>query len=96
MKSLFQYYGIERLQSIAPAFSLSEFALTRNMSRLLYLVNLTIFDFGIYFVALPIAALADRMDLFLYFYGAVRLLSVIYMFMQSWKLRDTYRSLKDQ
>jgi phosphatidylglycerophosphate synthase len=95
MKSLFQYYGMERLQSIAPAFSLGELVLTRNMSKALYLVDLLIFDFGIYFVVLPIAAIADRMDLFLYFYGVVRLLSVIYMFMQSWKLRGVYRSLKD-
>jgi phosphatidylglycerophosphate synthase len=95
MKSLFQYYGMERMQRIAPAFSLGELTLTRNMSRWLYLVNLTIFDFGIYFVALPIAAIADRMDLFLYFYGVVRLLSVIYMFLQSWKLRGAYQSLKD-
>jgi phosphatidylglycerophosphate synthase len=96
MKSLFQYYGMERLPSIAPAFNLGELALTRNMSKPLYLVNLLIFDFGIYFVALPIAAIADRMDLFLYFYGTVRLLSVIYMFMQSWKLRGAYPSLKDR
>lgn len=95
MKSLFQYYGMERMHSIAPAFSLGELTLTRNMNRWLYLVNLIIFDFGIYFVVLPIAAIADRMDLFLYFYGAVRLLSVMYMFLQSWKLRSTYRSLKD-
>jgi len=96
MKSLFQYYGIERLQSIAPAFSLGELALTRNMSKALYLVDLIIFDFGIYFVALPIAAIADRMELFLYFYGVVRLLSVGYMFIQSWKLRGVYRSLSDR
>jgi len=95
MKSLFQYYGMERLHSIAPAFGLGELALTRNMSKPLFLVNLIIFDFGFYFVALPIAAIADRMDVFLYFYGAVRLLSVLYMFAQSWKLRGAYRSLKE-
>lgn len=90
MKSLFQYYSIETFARIAPTFSSDDLALTRNMGRLLYLIDLTIFDFGTYFVVLPLAALLGRMDLFLYFYGAVRLLSVIYMFAQSWKLRERF------
>jgi len=92
MKSMFQYYGFEQMRQIAPTFALSEFALTRNMNRLLYFVNMTIFDFGFYLVMLPLAAIANRMDLFLYFYGAVRVLSVVYMFAQSWRLREKYGS----
>jgi phosphatidylglycerophosphate synthase len=95
MKALFQYYGIERFQRVAPRFSLGELAFTRGMKGLLYLIDLTIFDFGVYFVVLPIAALADRMDLFLYFYGIVRLASVAYMFAQSWKLRGAFPSKND-
>lgn len=90
MKSLFQYYSIDAFARIAPTFSADDLALTRNMGRLLYLVDQVIFDFGTYFVVLPLAVLLGRMDLFLYFYSAVRLLSVIYMFAQSWKLRERF------
>ena len=95
MKSLFQYYGMERFQRVAPQFSVGELAFQRGMGGLIFAVNLIIFDFGVYFVALPLAALANRMDLFLYFYGVVRLLSVMYMFLQSWKLRGAYPSKHD-
>jgi phosphatidylglycerophosphate synthase len=92
MKSMFQYYGFEKMRQIAPKFALTELALTRNMNRLLYAIDMTIFDFGFYFVMLPLAAIANRMDLFLYFYAAVRALSIVYMFAQSWKLREKYGS----
>jgi phosphatidylglycerophosphate synthase len=92
MKAMFQYYGNERLQRIAPNFTLSEFALTRNMGSLLYLIDMTIFDFGFYLIALPLAAILNRMDLFLYFYGVVRTLSGLYMFRQAWALQAKYGS----
>lgn len=95
MKSMFQYYGFDRLRRIAPGFALGEFAPTRNMRGLLYLVDLLVFDLGLYFVALPLAAIADRMDLFLYFYGAVRALSVAYMFAQAWRLRAKYHGREE-
>ncbi|HEX9371720.1 MAG TPA: CDP-alcohol phosphatidyltransferase family protein [Roseiflexaceae bacterium] len=95
LKSLFQYYGIEKMQRIAPSFTLSEFAVTRNMNRWLYLIDIAIFDFGFYFVTLPLAAIANRMDLFLYFYAVVRTLATVYMFMQSWKLQSKYRSSRE-
>jgi phosphatidylglycerophosphate synthase len=96
MKALSQYYGLDRLHHMMPQLSTSEFAATRNMNRWLYYVDLAIFDLGFYFIALPIAALADRMDLFVYFYGLVRPLSALYMFARSWQLKRRFSQPKEE
>lgn len=88
LKSKLQYYGAERFINIMQNTSAKDLSVTRNMGRLLYYVDLVIFDFGFYFIVLPLAALTNRMDWFLYFCGLTRLVAAVYLFFQSWKQRQ--------
>jgi phosphatidylglycerophosphate synthase len=87
MKAQLHYYGLKRLRDIGSDFSASNFSATTHLNRWMYLVGMLIFDLGIYFIVLPILAVLNRMDVFLYFYGLTRSLAACYMIVQNWKRR---------
>lgn len=87
LKSKLYYYGAARFVELMAKSSATDLRVTRNMSKFLYYIDMVIFDFGFYLIVLPIAALANRMDLLLYFAAATRVIATAYLFLQVWKQR---------
>jgi phosphatidylglycerophosphate synthase len=89
MKAKIHFYGPKRQAEIASAVRASKYSPTANLNRPMALIGMVIFDLGIYFLVLPVMAVLDRMDIFLYFYGITRSVAAAYIIFQTWTLRNS-------
>ena len=95
MKAQLHYFGANRLPEPASEARAGQYSPTAYLSPGMSVVGMVIFDLGIYFLALPVLALLDRMDLFLMFYGITRSLAAVYLIVQTWKRRNQVRVSKE-